>query len=154
MKKRKSFLESFGLFLHPKFEFHLLLELGINLITIIPIIGVFELLNYQLVEYSGIAGVIIYIVVLTLVMESFKVYILRHLIDFLFKTRGLFLYICYYFVFYLTTFIIKDLEFKDNLFLNIFIFTTLFLIFKILLIIIYQRNTIKKEKGESNEKLD
>lgn len=154
MKKKKKFLESLGLFLHPKFEFHLLIEIMMNLLSIVPIIGIFELLNYPLVSYSGVAGVIIYIVVLTLVMESFKVYILRHFIDFLFKTKGLFLYFMYILFFYLTTFIVKDLSFRENKVINIFIFTTLFIFLKVMLIIVYQRNINKKEKGEDNETMD
>lgn len=154
MKKKKTFLESLGLFLHPKFEFHLLIEIMMNLLSIVPIIGIFELLNYPLVSYSGVAGVIIYVVVLTLVMESFKVYILRHFIDFLFKTKGLFLYFMYILFFYLTTFIVKDLSFRENKVINIFIFTTLFIFLKVMLIIVYQRNINKKEKGEDNETMD
>lgn len=154
MKKKKKFLESLGLFLHPKFEFHLLIEIMMNLLSIVPIIGIFELLNYPLVSYSGVAGVIIYVVVLTLVMESFKVYILRHFIDFLFKTKGLLLYFMYILFFYLTTFIVKDLSFRENKVINIFIFTTLFIFLKVMLIIVYQRNINKKEKGEDNETMD
>src|SRR5690625_3783743 len=154
MKKRKSFFESLGLFLHPKFEIHLLIELMFNLLAIIPIIGIFELVKYPLVSYSGIAGVIIYVVVLTLVVESFKVYILRHFIHYLIKTKGLLLYLSYLVVFYVTTFIIKDLTINENKIINLFILTTLFLLLKIGLIIIYQRNTHKKEKGERNEKED
>jgi len=154
MKKRKSFFESLGLFLHPKFEIHLLIELMFNLLAIIPIIGIFELVKYPLVSYSGIAGVIIYVVVLTLVVESFKVYILRHFIHYLIKTKGLLLYLSYLVVFYVTTFIIKDLAINENKIINLFILTTLFLLLKIGLIIIYQRNTHKKEKGERNEKVD
>lgn len=155
MKKKKSFLEGLGLFLHPKFEFHLLIELAFNLLSIIPVIGIFELIKYPLVTYKeSIAGVIIYIVVLTLVMESFKVYILRHFINFIFKTKGALLFLIYLAINYLTTLIIKGFSFNENVLLNLFIFTTAYIFLKIIIIVIYQRHINKKEKEEENEKLD
>lgn|SRR5690554_740089 len=145
--KKKSFLESLGIFLHPKFEFHLLIELVINLIAIIPVIGLFELFKYPLVTYANIIGVIIYIIVSTLLMESLKVYILRHFINYIFKTKGIILFILYAIVFYTTTFLIKDLMFNKNVLLNLIVFTICFLILKILLIIVYQRLQTNK-RGE------
>jgi len=149
--KKKSFLESLGLFLHPKFEFHLLIELVINLVTVVPVIGLFELFEYPLVTYANIIGVIIYIVVATFLMESLKVYILRHFINYIFKSKGIILFIIYGLIFYLTTFLIKDLMFNKNVLLNLFIFTVSFLILKILLIIVYQRLQTNK-RGEEEWK--
>ena len=47
---KKILLESLGLFLHPKFEFHLLIELVINLVAVVPVIGLFELFEYPLLH--------------------------------------------------------------------------------------------------------
>lgn len=154
MNNKKSFLQSTGLFLHDKFEFHLLIELAFNLLAVIPVISLFELFKFSLVSYESIAGVIIFIVVFTLVVESFKVYILRYFIDFVFKTKGVLIYLLYFGIFYLTTFIIKDFSFNKNVLLRLFVFTTVFLIFKVLFIIIYQRYAYKKNEVKENEKLD
>lgn len=151
--KKKSFLESLGIFLHPKFEYHLLMELGLNLVTVVPIIGLFELFKYPLVSYASIAGVIIYIIVVTLIAESIKVFILRHFIDYIFKSKGLILFVLYGIIFYITTFLIKDLQFTNIVVINVLIFSISFIILKILLIILFQRIQTNK-KGEENEKLD
>lgn len=146
--KKRPFLESFGIFKHPKFELHLLIELIMNILSIIPIIGLFELFNYPLLEYEKIAGVVIYIIGVTLIVESLKIYIIRHFIDYIIKTRGLFFLCLYAVIFYLLTFLIKDLSFTPIVIVNILIFTTIFLIFKILLIIVYQRMQNTDKKGE------
>ena len=84
-------------------------------------------------------------------MESLKVYILRHFINYIFKSKGIILFIIYGLIFYLTTFLIKDLMFNKNVLLNLFIFTVSFLILKILLIIVYQSYKQIKEV-KRNEK--
>ena len=154
MKKDKKYLESLGLFLHPKFEFHLLIELLLNFLAILPIIGFFEFVKFPLVSYEGIAGIIIYIVVLTLVVESFKVYILRYFLNFIIKTKGILLYLLHISMFYLNTLIINNLRFNDNIIVSLLIFTTIFLTFKMFLIIVFQRNFTRKIKENDHEELD
>lgn len=151
--KKKPFLESLGLFLHPKFEFHLLIELAINILVIIPIIGLFNLVNYPLVSYDSFAGVIIYIVVFTLITESLKVYVLRHFINYIFKSKGTLLVGINTLLFYLTTFLIEDLKFLNPVFLKLIIFSISFAIFKLIFIIMYQR-ILEKYEGDNNEKMD
>lgn len=151
--KKKPFLESLGLFLHPKFEFHLLIELVMNLLIIISIIGLFSLVNYPLVSYDSFVGVIIYIVVFTLIAESLKVYVLRHFINYIFKSKGMILIGINTLLFYLTTFLITDLKFLNPVLLKLIIFSVTHAIFKLIFIIMYQR-ILEKYKGDENEKMD
>ena len=146
------YVEKLGLYLHRKFEVHLLIIVIFNIISFIVVMGVFQLLNYPLVDFGSVIGVIIYSLVNTVILEVIKLFVVRHLINLIFKTKGLLFIPITMFIFWLTSLIfIDDLTFRKNVLVNLTIFTVCYLFMKILLVIALQR--VRKE-DDNNEKLD
>lgn len=146
------YVEKLGLYLHRKFEIHLLIVAIFNIISFIVVIGVFQLIDYPLVEFGSIMGVIIYSLVNTVILEVVKLFVVRHLMNLIFKSRGLIFIPITMLIFWLTSLVfIDDLTFRKNVLVNLTIFTVCYLFMKILLVIALQR--VRKE-DDNNEKLD
>lgn len=145
-KKKTSYLEAFGIFLHPNLSIHLIISIIINFILGITIVGVFHALNYPLLTYL-IVGFILYIIIFSLVELAVTIFVVRHLLKPFIKSRGLLLILTYALIFYLTTLVVTDVSFNSNVILKVLVFTVVFLIFKTILIIIYQRYLVKKKEN-------
>lgn len=146
------YVEKLGLYLHRKFEIHLFITSIFNIISFIVVLGIFQLLKFPLIIYGSVIGLIIYTLVNTIILEVIKLFLVRHLINFIFKTKGLIFIPITMLVLWLTSLVfISDLHFVKNTLLTLTIFTICYLLMKMLLIVSLQR---VRRKDNQNEKLD
>lgn len=142
---RKSIMGRYGFFLHENLGIHLVITLIFNVISIVTITGLADLINYDIFEYS-VTGLIFYIIAVTLIEITFKIFMIRHFLDIILKTKGLLVLFLHLAIFYFTTFLIDDVKILPNIILKSLLLTISFLIFRILFIIIFQRYTMKNKK--------
>lgn len=146
------YVESMGFYLHKKLEIHLLITAIFNAISFLVVVGLFNLLNFPLIVYDEIIGIIIYSLINTAIIEVIKIFIIRHFADFVLKTKGLIFLVIDGLTFWITSEIfVENFSFRPVKFVTILIFTVSFFIMKVLLVITLQRVS---RKDEEDEKLD
>lgn len=151
-KKEPLFVESLGMYLHKKLEVHLLITIVFNVISFFVVIGLFDFIKYPLVNYGDVIGVVIYALINTLIIEVIKMFLIRHLMNVIIKTKGLILLLINGVVFWLTSILfVESFSFRTNRLVTITSFTISFFIMKVLLIIALQR---VRRKDEENERMD
>ena len=143
------YVRKLGLYLHSKFEIHLLITTIFNLISFVVVIGLFEFFEYPLITFNYISGIVILSLVTTLIMEVIKLFLVRHFFDLIYKSKGLIFLFLYIGVVLGTTYIfVDDVKFLKNVFIKASIFVVMFEIMKLLLVIALHRITGEKERAE------
>lgn len=152
MKRSKDFKDTYsskyGIFLHNNLGIHFLIVLMFNLIISVTLVGIFEQSKYPIFDFK-IAGFIFYIIITTLLETMLTIFLLRHFLKFIFKTKGVIIYITYALIFYISTFLVEGVNFKENVLIKLLVYTFLFLILRIFFVIIYQRYIFRNKKKEN-----
>lgn len=147
MKESKDFYNSyvarFGFFLHHNFGIHLLLVLFFNFISAIVAVGLLELFKSPALSFD-IIGFVLFIIIVTLIEVIIKIFVLRHFIDLIFKTKGIITFVLQNIIFYVATLFVNNVEFNKVIVLNILVFSLIFFIIRFFLINIYQKNIMIK----------
>lgn len=144
---QKTFLGSLGIFLHRNLGLHILISLIFNLIICVSLSGLFSLINYPVIDYT-LLGFIIFIIVFTLIEVSLIIIFVGYYLKYIIKSRGLLLIVFYSLVFFITSLLIEDVSFIKPIILTLLVFSFSFIIFKLLLVILYQRYLLNKSGGK------
>lgn len=153
MKEKKDFVSTnvskLGFFLSPNLGVHIILSIILNTIISLAIVGITSSFDYSVFNYTFV-GLIFFNVVATLLETMILIFTLRHLLVLIVKSFGVLIPILYGLIFYVTTFIIKDVSFRSSVILNVLIYTIVFLGFRLLTKIVIRRLQIRKEEKTSD----
>lgn len=152
MNKQDNFYNSIivksGFLLHKKFSIHILVLLILNFLSAIIVVGFFNFITKPLITYK-ISAFILFIIVATLLEIIIKMFVLRHFISLIFKTFGTITFLIQGIIFYLSSLIVNHLEFNYIVVINVAIFSLIFLLIRLMLIIVYQKYVLKHMKKEN-----
>jgi len=129
-----------GFYLHENFGLHILFTIIINLISSGVIIGLSSV-SYKIVEVNSLIAFFLGMLFYSLLEVAIKTLLIRYIWKTIIRTFGLIFFIVNVLFFYLSSLLIKEFNFLNNI-SNIFIFTLLFMIFRILLTTVFKRINI------------
>lgn len=141
---KDSILGRYGFFLHKNLGIHLVITLVFNVIAILAITGLSILIDYKIFDYS-VTGLIFYIIAITLIEITLKIFIIRHFLNIVLQTKGILVIVLHLSIFYFTTFLINDVKILPNVIIKSLLLTILFLVFRISFVIIFQRYTLRNK---------
>lgn len=143
----------FGFYLHDNFGIHILLTTIINLIVGGVVVGLSGI-TYKVVEINSLVAYIFVFLFFTLLEVSIKTLLIRFIWKIIIQSLGLILFIVNVLFFLLIEKMVNNFSFLNNP-SNIFIFTTFFMAFRILLISAFRRlNLIGDKKRWQLEMLE
>ncbi|MFA5691971.1 MAG: phage holin family protein [Acholeplasmataceae bacterium] len=129
-----------GFYLHENFSIHILLTIIINLISGGVIIGLSSV-TYKIVEVNSYIAFFLAFLFYSLLEISIKTLLIRFIWKIILQSLGLIFFVVNIVFFYITSLLVDNFSFYNNL-SNIFIFTIIFMVFRMLLTTVIKRINI------------
>jgi len=134
-----------GFLVHKNFTIHFILMVLINLLVGATTLGTFEVFEYPLVEF-GLASFFMYMLIFTTFEALVKVFIFKYFMRAIILSFGLINLAITYIIFYLGTFIVKDIQFiKPNEMFNLLIFSICFSVIRNIVIYYVRKNQFERQ---------
>lgn len=150
-KARKELINIFGFIIHKNFGIYILISLIINILSVALIIGFSSLIS-PVIEVT-IIGLLFGMFLYTLIEITVKLLFLRFMLKQIIYSLGTIFYLLYVGLFYLVSIIVPNPGFMFLSTSNLFIFTIIFIIVRMIFSTIVKRNTtIQKIGARRNDK--